>query len=100
MMGANLPLQGFTVVAVEQAVAFSGCIFRERCDSGNEVESHTVYRKDLNCNRSVFEGPFGLNGGVVEGSAYFNGAKFLNEEESVDLRGTSVGKSLEFEGAI
>jgi hypothetical protein len=45
-----------------QAVNLSGCTFRKEFNSGDEFESHTVYRKDLICSKAVFEGPVSFNG--------------------------------------
>lgn len=81
-----------------QAVFFSYCRFHKRFNSGNNVESHTVYHKGLNCMGAVFEGPFEFNGGMVESSAYFSGAKFL-KEESIGFARTSVAGILDCRGA-
>ena len=84
----------------EQTVNFSGCKFWKHLNSGDNVESHTVYRKDFNCSEAVFEGPFDLNGGRIEGSAYFSGTKFQHKGQSDNFAWTSIEETLEFEGAI
>jgi hypothetical protein len=84
----------------KQVVNFSGCTFKCEINSGDETESHTVYKKDLICNRVRFEGPARFNGIQVEGSAYFRKACFLNAEPSIDLMGASIKKSLEFTDSI
>jgi len=81
----------------KQAVNFSDCTFRKHFNSGDEIEAHTIYRKDLNCNGAVFEGPFGFNGGRVEGSAYFSRTRFLDEERPVVFAWASVERTLEFQ---
>ena len=83
-----------------QVVDFSKCLFRKRFDSGNKGETHTIYRKDLICRGAKFEGPFDLHGGLIEGSAFFAGAKFLNEERSMDFGWTAVGDTLVFDGTL
>jgi uncharacterized protein YjbI with pentapeptide repeats len=82
-----------------QAVDFSGCTFRKALNSGDEVESHTVYRKDLVCKRAVFEALASFNGCRVEGSMYFSGAEFRSHNEWVDFRAASVGKTFECLGS-
>ena len=84
----------------KQVVNFSGCNFRQRFNSGDEVESHTIYRKDLICKGATFAGTVSLNGARVEGSAYFSGASFLNVEQSADFTASSFGKTLDCNNAV
>jgi hypothetical protein len=88
----------------EQVVDFSGCIFHKEFNSGDEVESHTVFKKDLICNttvdetvcrKTVFKGPARFNGVRIEGAAFFNKALFLNQKLSIDLTTASIEKGLE-----
>lgn len=82
-----------------QAVDLSGCTFRGALNSGDEVESHAVYRKDLVCNSATFEGAVGFNGCRVGGSAYFSGAVFGSREKLADFGAFSVEKTFECEGS-
>ena len=79
----------------KQVVDFSGCTFRREFNSGDEVESHTIYKKDLICNGATFERTARFNGIQAEGSAYFNRASFQNRKSSIDLGGASINKTLE-----
>lgn len=83
----------------KQAVNFSECTFRKDLNSGDETESHTVYRKDLICNKAVFEGAVSFNGCRVESSAYFRGAHFQNIEKLVDFSHASIEKAIECDAA-
>jgi hypothetical protein len=88
----------------EQAVNFSGCTFHGEFNSGDEIESHTVYKKDLICNKTTFERTAWFHGVRVEGSAYFSEADFPSEEQSVNFTGGTFETSLEcnkatFQGA-
>jgi hypothetical protein len=78
-----------------QAVNLSGCTVRKEFNSGDKVESHTVYRKDLICSKAVFEGPVSFNGCRVEGSAYFADATFHYQETPVDCTATYFKKAFE-----
>ncbi|MDQ3927428.1 MAG: pentapeptide repeat-containing protein [Actinomycetota bacterium] len=84
----------------KQVVDFSKCHFKKHFDSGNRGEAHTIYRKDLICRGAEFAGPFDLHGGLIEGSAFFAGAKFLSEKRSVDFGWTSVGETLVFDRTL
>jgi hypothetical protein len=85
----------FRYCEFKQVVNFSGSTFQREFNSGDEVESHTVYKKDLICNAATFERTAKFNGIRVEGSAYFNHATFLNRNFSIDLGGASIEKTLE-----
>jgi hypothetical protein len=78
----------------KQVVIFSGCTFHEKFNSGDELESHTVYRKDLICKRATFAGLMSLHGAQVEGSAHFSQAWFLNKRRSADFSASSFEKNL------
>ena len=60
----------FRYCEFKHAVNLSECTFRKDLNSGDETESHTVYRKDLILNKAVFEGDVRFNGCRVESSAY------------------------------
>jgi hypothetical protein len=79
----------------EQAVDFSGCTFHKWFNSGDGVEAHTVYKKDLVCNKAVFHSAATFNGVRIEGSAYFNQAHFLSEQEPVEFRMAFIEKTIE-----
>ncbi len=83
-----------------KAVNFSNCTFRKSFNSGDETESHTVYRKDLICNRAVFEGAVSFNGCQVGSSAYFMGATFADAEEIVDFATTFFEKTVKYNQAM
>jgi hypothetical protein len=82
----------------EQVVDFSGCTFQRDFNSGRWFESYTIYKKDLICNNATFERTASFNGARVEGSAYFLGASFPNDEWPVDFR-ASIGADLYFTDA-
>lgn len=75
----------FRYCEFKQAVDLSGCFFRQDFKSGDQFESHTVYRKDLICNEVVFEGVASFNGSRFESNVFFWRAEFQNEEAAVDL---------------
>jgi hypothetical protein len=84
----------------KQVVDFSGCTFHKEFNSGDDVGSHTIFRKDLVCNetdsrRTVFRGPARFQGIQVEGSAYFLVAQFLGKEQAADFTNASFGKNFE-----
>ncbi len=82
-----------------QTVNFARCHFHKCFNSGDELESHTVYRKDLICDETVFGEAGSFNGAQVEGSAHFSKASFQNEKHCIDFRNVIVGKDLKFDGA-
>lgn len=92
----------------EQAVEFTGCEFLGRFNCGDLTRSHTVFQKDLICNRSVFHAAVGFNGARFEGSAYFNEARFMcavvtppsDQVAIVDFTGASCGNTFECAGAV
>ena len=90
----------------EQTVAFYGCTFRQKVNSGDELEAYTVYRKDFICsnrddNEAQFLGVATFNGIYVEGSAIFEGAQFElpDQEESSELTSASQ-YNVDFTGAV
>lgn len=83
----------------KQVVNLSGCTFQQEFNSGDEVESHTVYKKDLICNKATFVRTARFNGIRVEGSAYFLGAVFQDCKLSVDFVTAFVEKGLELDNA-
>jgi hypothetical protein len=83
----------------EQAVDFTGCTFRRGFYSGDEVRSHTVYKKDLDCSKAIFEGEVSFVGSRFESSASFLKAIFQNRDKVSDFRLASFEKSLQCNGA-
>jgi hypothetical protein len=84
----------------EQVVDFTGCTFHKEFNSGDEIESHTLYKKDLICNGTGFKGTGKFSGVRVEGSAHFSDADFLNRELSADFRLAYFEKALYFDNAL
>lgn len=89
----------------KQTVDLSDCIFDASFNSGDEIESHTIYRKDLICNRARFRGATSFNGACVEGSAYFQDAQFqfhsMDEDVvEVDFIGFQCAKTFEADRAV
>src|SRR5918994_1092773 len=95
----------------EQAVYFLDCTFYQVFNSGDTVESHTVYRKELTCNGSHFKRAVGFNGIQVESNAYFHNSRFelkesaespeypsLSTDYAVDFATASFGCHVEFKG--
>jgi hypothetical protein len=82
-----------------QVVDFSGCIFFKDLNSGDDIESRTIYKKDLICNRAWFEGVAKFNGIQVEGSASFSAASFLNKGLSPDFTAAHVQNAFVAQGA-
>ena len=84
----------------KQCVDFSGSHFEKDFNSGDETKSVTIYRKELRCNGTVFEGGASFNGAQCEGSGYFNSARFENPEKKIDFGHARFGGNLECDGAI
>jgi len=97
----------------EQAVYFLDCTFYQVFNSGDTVESHTVYRKELTCNGSHFKRAVGFNGIQVESNAYFHNSRFelkesaespeypsLSTDYAVDFATASFGCHIECRNAI
>jgi hypothetical protein len=83
----------------KQVVDFSGCTFLKEFNSGDEVEAHTVCKKDLICSKTDFKNAAKFNGISVEGGVYLSAAKFLSEKEVIDFSFASCSKSFQCEGA-
>lgn len=60
----------------KQVVSFRGCIFRKGVNSGDDVDSYTVYRKNLVCDGAIFVRAAQFRGVRCEGHASFRGAWF------------------------
>ena len=97
----------------EQAVYFLDCTFYQVFNSGDTVESHTVYRKELTCNGSHFKRAVGFNGIQVESNAYFHNSRFelkesaespeypsLSTDYAVDFATASFGCHIECRNAV
>jgi hypothetical protein len=97
----------------KQAVYFLDCTFYQEFNSGDTTESHTIYRKELNCTGSCFKKAASFNGIQVESTAYFHNSTFeldkpeksleypsLSETYTVDFAGASFGQTLECEGVV
>lgn len=88
-----------------QSVNFSGCKFYDAFNSGDEIESCTIFHKDLNCAGVQFFQQVSFNGARVDGSAYFHHARFHRlaqprEHYSADFTAFACRGSLEFNHAI
>jgi hypothetical protein len=91
-----------------QAVHFLECTFHQEFNSGDDKESHTNYRKELNCNGSRFEKAAMFNGIHVEGTAYFHESSFNLEgtnDHAVNFTAASFDRNLEcidsvFKGSV
>lgn len=83
-----------------RAVDVSGCIFFGDLRSGDVPDTHTIYRKDLTCNRTLFKGGVGFYGSRIEGSARFWRSVFQNRERPVDFSLCQIEKTLEFEETV
>lgn len=83
----------------KQVVDLSGCTFDREFISGDELESHTIYRKDLICNRATFMRIMSLYGAQVEGGTHFSGATFLNKGRSADFSASAYAKILRCDNA-
>jgi hypothetical protein len=78
-----------------QEVNLSGCTFHKDFNSGDEIESHTIYRKDLICRGTVFHKAATFNGCQIQGSAILSGATFNDLHRQVEFNAASIGKTLE-----
>lgn len=63
----------------EQLVSFVDCIFEKEVNSGDKIESHSIYHKDLIFNKSHFKDLAHFNGIICEGSGYFHNSIFEKE---------------------
>jgi uncharacterized protein YjbI with pentapeptide repeats len=68
----------------KQAIKFRECIFEEEFNSGDDTDSHTIYRKNLVCNDARFKQATLFRGARCEGYALFRRAGFLRREPLVD----------------
>jgi hypothetical protein len=97
----------------KQAVYFLDCTFYQAFNSGDTIESHTIYRKELNCIGSQFKKAASFNGIQVESTAYFHNTRFelqepeksteypsLSETYTVDFATSSFGDHLECRDAV
>jgi len=84
----------------KQVVDFSECTFEGEFNSGDEVECHTIYRKDLICNRARFEETASFDGIRVEGNGYFSESHFLKGEELTDFSGASFDLTVDCTKAV
>ena len=88
----------------KQAVSFLECTFSREFDSGDDKESYTTYKKELNCNGSRFEKATKFNGIRVEGTAYFHGSSFefvsADNSVAVDFTAASFGRNFECDDAV
>lgn len=84
----------------EQTVDFSDCTFRGDFIAGDKDKSHTVFRKDLLCNRAVFNEAARFRGVRCEGKALFRETSFDSEDGEADFGGASFKEALDCEGAI
>jgi uncharacterized protein YjbI with pentapeptide repeats len=76
----------------KQAVKFCNCTFRKEFNSGDDTDSHTVYRKNLICNDAIFVSVARFRGIRCEGYALFRSARFLR---AAPLRDETRGSLLE-----
>jgi hypothetical protein len=84
----------------KQAVDLSECTFHKGFNSGDEIESHTIYRSDFICNRANFKGAAQFNAAQFHAAAYFHTTIFENREERVEFTAASLGGTLECQQAI
>jgi hypothetical protein len=81
----------------EQTVNFAGCTFCEQFNSGDDLEGHTVYHKDLISTDVIFQGGVSFRGSRVESAAYFSRSEFLPPKANrapIDFRMTYFEKLL------
>jgi uncharacterized protein YjbI with pentapeptide repeats len=83
----------------EQVVDLTRCTFHRGFNSGDDTESHSVYKKDLICNEAIFKGDVSFVGSSIESSAYFSKAVFQGRDKPINFQGTSFGKFLRCDGA-
>ena len=84
----------------EQTVDFSDCIFHGDFIAGDKDKSHTVFRKDLLCNRAVFNEAARFRGVRCEGKALFRETSFDSEDGEADFGGASFKEAVDCEGSI
>jgi len=68
----------------KQAIKFRECNFEEEFNSGDDTDSHTIYRKNLVCNDATFEQATQFRGARCEGYALFRRARFLRRKPLED----------------
>jgi uncharacterized protein YjbI with pentapeptide repeats len=78
-------LVDLTYCDFKQVVKFCNCTFEGKFDSGNDIDSRTIYRKNLVCNDSNFCNAARFRGLRCEGHALFRDAKFCLEEPFEDM---------------
>jgi uncharacterized protein YjbI with pentapeptide repeats len=78
----------------KQSVELSHCTFHQEFNSGDEVASHTVFKKNLVCNKTHFVKAARFQGVQCESSALFRSACFQCKQESADFSDAKVEKSL------
>jgi hypothetical protein len=79
----------------EQTVDFSDCTFHSDFIAGDKDKSYTVFRKDLLCNRAVFNGAARFRGVRCEGKALFRDTWFQREGEEADFGSASFKEALD-----
>jgi hypothetical protein len=82
----------------ERNVDFVGCTFHREFKGGNYKEPRAMYRKDLNCSKSLFRSPATFIGIKVGNSGYFDECRFEfegTEGPTVDFTGASFGSNIE-----
>jgi uncharacterized protein YjbI with pentapeptide repeats len=84
----------------EQTVDFSDCTFHSDFIAGDKDKSYTVFRKDLLCNRAVFNGAARFRGVRCEGKALFRDTWFQREGEEADFGSASFKEALDYENSI